>query len=166
MEKPKRASSIINRINPQRRREFDFVAPLSLSECRKRLQAKTYAPLKIDEKGELHFHQIQDAGKNLGIELDAYLAPLDEYQTHVYGNVRLASDTAAVLAFFTVTHGGVVALLLGVGVPLVVFLPSAGVAVFWFVCLHARNKLMTDLMGALDVKIKGKQKNRPDAKAE
>jgi hypothetical protein len=166
MEKPKRGSGIINRINLQARREFDFVAPLSISECRKRLQTLTHTPLKIDEKGELHFHQIRDAGKNLGIELDAYLAPLDDYQTHIHGNARIAGETAAILALFTVTHGAVVALLLGSGVPPLILLPSAGIAVFWYVCLHARNKLINDLMDTLDMKAKGKLKNKPDTEAE
>jgi hypothetical protein len=166
MEKPKRTSGILRRINLQGRREFEFVAPLSLEECRKRLQPQTHLPLKIDEKGEFHFYQTRDAGKNLVVTLDAWLAPLDDAQTHVHGNARIVEATTAMLALVTLTHGGIMAVLLAASAPAFSILPPAFIAAFWFVCLKARTKLIDDLMNTLDVKAKGKMKNRRDPEAE
>jgi hypothetical protein len=163
MQKPKRGSGIINRINLQARREFDFVAPLSLKECQNRLRKQPRAQLRMQpDTGELHFKRERDAGKNLNVVLDAYFVALDDDQTHVYGEARIRGDTAGVLALFTVTHGGFVALLIGAAVPPLAILPPALIALFWHLTLKARAELIDDLMVVLDVKIKRKAKQPLD----
>jgi hypothetical protein len=160
MDKPKRSTRFLNRLNLQRRKYFDFDVSLSLEECKERLLAldtrESYPPTTWVRKvtdGTEDFHYRMDTDGNPTI-LDVYFQPIDLNQTQVYGNVRMKDVVVGVFVVSMLVFIG-----MGVGVSVIVASPvpllfPVLALLNWGKVLLERKRLLDQMMVVLGMKLK------------